>query len=66
MSLDGALDTGALIALERRDARMTRVFTTVVRGGGQVTVPLVVVSGWWRARSRADRKSTRLNSSHRL
>lgn len=47
------LDTGALIALERRRQRMARIFTTAVADGLPVTVPAVVISEWWRGRSDA-------------
>ncbi len=46
-------DTGALISLERRRARMARVFTTAVAEGFIITVPSVVISEWWRSRSDA-------------
>ena|SRR5688572_7729058 len=45
------LDTGALIALERRRLRMARIYTTAVADGLVVTVPAVVISEWWRGRS---------------
>lgn len=44
-------DTGALIGLERRRQRISRVYTTALADGLIVTVPAVVVSEWWRARS---------------
>ena len=44
-------DTGALIALERRRQRMSRVFKTAVVDGLVITVPAVVVGEWWRGRS---------------
>jgi hypothetical protein len=47
------LDTGALVALERRDRRMTRFFDNALLDRRAVTVPLAVVAEWWRARSRA-------------
>lgn len=47
------LDTGALIALERRRQRMARVYATAVADGLVVTVPAVVVAEWWRGRSEA-------------
>jgi predicted nucleic acid-binding protein len=46
-------DTGALIALERRRQRTTRVYTTAVMDGIPVTVPAAVVAEWWRGRSDA-------------
>jgi len=45
-------DTGALIALERRDVRMTRVYGAAFADGVPITVPWVVVAEWWRSRSR--------------
>lgn len=47
------LDTGALIALERRRQRMALVYATAVADGLVVTVPAVVVAEWWRGRSEA-------------
>lgn len=44
-------DTGALIALERRRQRIARVYSTAVIDGLIVTVPIAVVSEWWRGRS---------------
>ena len=44
-------DTGALVGLERRHARIARVYTTAVQVGVIVTVPAVVVAEWWRGRS---------------
>jgi predicted nucleic acid-binding protein len=45
-------DTGALIALERRRQRIARVYTTALADGITVTVPIVVVSEWWRGHSK--------------
>ena len=44
-------DTGALIALERRDVRMRKVLDTALAGRVVITVPTAVVCEWWRARS---------------
>jgi predicted nucleic acid-binding protein len=44
-------DTGALIGLERRRQRISRVYTTAVADGLVVTVPAVVICEWWRGRS---------------
>jgi len=44
-------DTGALIALERRDVRMRKVLDTALAGRVVITVPAAVVVEWWRARS---------------
>ena len=52
-------DAGALIALERRRQRIGRVFSTAVVDGLIVTVPIVVVSEWWRGRSDAREKILR-------
>ena len=43
-------DTGALIALEGRSARMLRVVDAAVQGDKRITVPTVVVAEWWRGR----------------
>ncbi len=44
-------DTGALIALERRRQRISRIYTTAVEDGLIVAVPAVVLCEWWRGRS---------------
>jgi predicted nucleic acid-binding protein len=44
-------DTGALIGLERRRQRISRVYTTAVADGLIITVPAVVITEWWRGRS---------------
>lgn len=44
-------DTGALIALERRDLRMRKVLDTALAGRIAITVPVAVVAEWWRART---------------
>jgi predicted nucleic acid-binding protein len=46
-------DTGALIALERRHQRISRIYATAVAEGLPVTVPAVVIAEWWRGRSPA-------------
>lgn len=46
------LDTGALIALERRDRRMQQLWATVVVRGHRITVPSPVLVEWWAARTR--------------
>jgi predicted nucleic acid-binding protein len=48
-------DTGALIGLERRRARISKVYTTAVADGIVVTTPAVVIAEWWRANSNARR-----------
>lgn len=45
------LDTGALVALERRRQRMRRVLAVAVRDNMRVSVPAAVVTEWWRRRS---------------
>jgi hypothetical protein len=45
-------DTGALIALERRDRRMWDLLDEATRGKVVLTVPAPVVAEWWRAPSR--------------
>lgn len=47
------LDTGGLIALERRDLRMTRVFRTSLEQRLRVTVPSVALLEWWRGQTGA-------------
>jgi predicted nucleic acid-binding protein len=46
------LDTGALIALERRHARISRVVRAAAQTGMRITVPVAVVAEWWRGSSR--------------
>jgi predicted nucleic acid-binding protein len=45
------LDTGALIALERRRHRMRTVFWQAVRDRHRMTIPAPVIAEWWRART---------------
>jgi predicted nucleic acid-binding protein len=45
------LDTGALIALERRRHRMRKVIDVATRDALSITVPVVVMAEWWRGRS---------------
>ena len=50
--MDGiTLDTGALIALERRRQRMRTVYLRAIELGVQLTAPAVVIAEWWRGRS---------------
>jgi predicted nucleic acid-binding protein len=42
------LDTGALIAIERRDRRISAGYATWLREGAAVAVPAVVIAEWWR------------------
>ena len=41
-------DTGALIAVERRDRVMLAFMATALAAGSKITVPSVVVGEWWR------------------
>jgi predicted nucleic acid-binding protein len=41
-------DTGALIAIERRDRAMLAFMTAALSAGSRLTVPSVVVGEWWR------------------
>lgn len=43
-------DTGALIALERRGARMLRIIDAAAQSDARITVPTVVLAEWWRSR----------------
>ena len=45
------LDTGALIALERRRHRMRKVIDVATRDAVAITVPVVIVAEWWRGQS---------------
>jgi predicted nucleic acid-binding protein len=45
------LDTGALIALERRRQRATAVVRLAREDGAALTVPANVVAEWWRKRT---------------
>jgi hypothetical protein len=47
------LDTGALLALERRRQRMAKVYRTAVEDGLPVTVPSAVLTEWWRGKTEA-------------
>jgi predicted nucleic acid-binding protein len=47
------LDTGALVALERRRQRMARIYRTAVEDGLRVTTPSAVVAEWWRGKTDA-------------
>jgi len=42
------LDTGALVAIERRDDRMRAFLTEALRTGAAITVPTCVAGEWWR------------------
>ena len=45
------LDTGALIALERRRTRVTALLRAAREDGAVITVPANVVAEWWRGRT---------------
>lgn len=45
------LDTGALIALERRHLRVTRLLRRAVELQQVTTVPVAALAEWWRGRS---------------
>lgn len=45
------LDTGALIALERRSQRMRRLLDTARHDNLRIVVPADVVAEWWRGRT---------------
>jgi predicted nucleic acid-binding protein len=45
------LDTGALIALERRRQRIRNVFDAARLRDQRITVPADVVAEWWRGRT---------------
>lgn len=44
-------DTGALIALERRTQRMWELYRTTMHDGITITVPVAVLTEWWRGRT---------------
>jgi predicted nucleic acid-binding protein len=47
------LDTGALIAIERRRERMLRILRAAEQTGTPIVVPAVVITEWWRGRPSA-------------
>ena len=51
MSAGITLDTGALIAIERRRDRVLRLLRAAAERRMPVTVPAVVVAEWWRGRT---------------
>ncbi len=44
-------DTGALIALERRDPRMSKRVMYLRESKGSIIVPTAVLGEWWKGRS---------------
>jgi predicted nucleic acid-binding protein len=55
------LDTGALIAIERGDERMTALLIEARRGGGRFLVPAGVLAQAWREGARQARLALFLN-----
>jgi predicted nucleic acid-binding protein len=53
MSEGVTLDTGALVALERRRDRVLRLLRAARERAMPVTVPAAVVAEWWRGRTDA-------------
>lgn len=49
--IEMTLDTGALIALERRRQRMRALMKLARTDGARVVVPSVCVAAWWRGRT---------------
>jgi predicted nucleic acid-binding protein len=45
-------DTGALIALEQRNARIAKVLAIATAEDLRITVPAVVLAEWWRGPSK--------------
>lgn len=45
-------DTGALIALERRHARIAKVLATATASNVPITAPAAVLAEWWRGSSK--------------
>lgn len=45
-------DSGALIALERRSARLLRILEDVLDGATEVVIPRTVIAQTWRATAR--------------
>ena len=51
MTFHVTFDTGALLALERRRVRMTRLYTEHRLRGNRIHVPAVAIAEWWRGRT---------------
>ena len=51
MSRVCVFDTGALIALERRDLRMSKTVMRLRESSGSIIVPTPVLGEWWKGRS---------------
>jgi hypothetical protein len=56
------LDTGALIAFERRHLAIRKVYAQAVSAGFGITAPTVVVAEWWRAGHREKERAKLLRS----
>lgn len=54
LMLGVTLDTGALIALERRAKRMRDIFAALTAQRARITAPAPVLTEWWRAPSKAN------------
>jgi predicted nucleic acid-binding protein len=50
------LDTGALIAIEKRKMRARKIIIAAMWGGDRITVPAAVVAEWWRGPAPSARK----------
>jgi len=48
---EATFDTGALLALERRKQRMTKIHRTMLDDGVPMVVPGVCIAEWWRGRT---------------
>ena len=55
MAVGLTLDTGALMALERKRLSVTRKIRAAITAGDPVTVPSPVVVEWWRGGARQRR-----------
>lgn len=51
MSVNITLDTGVLIAMERRKPRATFLVRHARDSGSRLLVPMPVIAEWWRGRS---------------
>lgn len=51
MTVAYVLDTGALIAAERGDARVLKLFGLATMGRTILRVPMVCILEWWRGRT---------------
>jgi predicted nucleic acid-binding protein len=51
VTINITLDTGVLVAMERRKPRATFLVRNAREGGSRLLVPMPVVAEWWRGRS---------------